>query len=143
MNFDQFKFKSVDGKEYSLNGLSEGKEGLLVVFTSVQCPYALSYFEKLDSIAKNNKYSEIAFILVSSNATIDEDVEDLDEMKKDFPSLSVPFIRDEDKILSSHFKATFTPECLLLNKHYEILYRGPMDNRLKSPEEWSEEQEGF
>lgn len=143
MNFNQVKFESVDGGQYNLSGLFEGKKGLLVIFTSVQCPYALSYFEKLDNIAKNNKYSEVSFVLVNSNASIDEDVEDLEEMKKDFSSLSIPFIRDENKTLANHFKATFTPECLLLNRHYEILYRGPVDDRFKSPSDWSEDQEGF
>lgn len=143
MNFNQVKFESVDGSKYSLDDLLGEKMGLLLIFTSIQCPYALSYFEKLESIAKNNDYAEISFVLVNSNATIDEDIEDLSEMKKEFSYLFIPFIRDKDKILASQLEATFTPECFLLNRRYETLYRGPIDNRFKTPEEWSEEQEGF
>src|SRR5256885_13002495 len=143
MKFAEIRFKAVDGGEYSLNDLSEGKKGLVIVFTSIQCPYALSYFEKLEHIANLGKYSELGFALVNSNATIEEDVEDLDAMKKAFSTLSIPFIRDEDKVLANHFQATFTPECLLLDKQFSILYRGPIDNRFKSPEEWAEEKEGF
>jgi hypothetical protein len=143
MNFDEIRFKAVDGGEYSLDALSEGKKGLVLVFTSIQCPYALSYFDRLENIANLGKYSGLGFVLVNSNATIEEDVEDLDEMKKTFSSLSIPFIRDEDKILANHFQATFTPECLLLDRQYRILYRGPVDNRFKKPDEWAEEKEGF
>lgn len=143
MDIAELKFKAVDEKEYSLADILQGKEALVTVFTSIQCPYALSYFDRLESIAAKSKYANIGFVLINSNASIEEDVEDLGEMKKQFPSLSVPFIRDEEKILANHFQATFTPECLLLDKQYTVLYRGPVDGRFKSPEEWSEDKEGF
>jgi hypothetical protein len=143
MHFAEINFKAVDGNEYSLADVSKDKEALVIVFTSVQCPYALAYFDRLERIATRGKYSNIGFILVNSNASIEEDVEDLEEMKKQFPSLSVPFIRDEEKVLANHFEATFTPECLLLDKQYAVLYRGPVDGRFKTTAEWSEDKEGF
>jgi hypothetical protein len=143
MDVAELKLKAVDGKEYSLADVAKGREALVVVFTSVQCPYALSYFDRLESIATRDKYSNIGFILINSNASLGEDVEDLEEMRSQFPSLSIPFVRDEEKVLSGHFQATFTPECLLLDRQYTILYRGPVDDRFKAPQAWSEDKEGF
>jgi hypothetical protein len=140
--FDK-NFPSIQGYMCSVRSILGSNRCIVLVFTSIQCPYALSYYEKLEKMANKYRHMSVSFLLINSNISTDEDDESIQAMKAKFPELEIPYIKDDSKILASYFGATHTPECYLLNQSFELTFSGPIDLRFKNPEEWSEGQEGF
>ena len=144
MNISSY-LPATNGQAYSLvesGYFTDKRTGIVLIFTSVQCPYALQYFDTILAISSKEKFGSIAFAFVNSNKTLDEDSEEMDEMISTYTHQTVPFIRDAEKEWCNSFNASFTPEFFLLNMDYEVVTSGAVDSRFKTPGEWQDGLEG-
>ena len=138
------ELEAVRGGIFKYPDILHKKDYTVIVFTSVQCPYALAYFSTLERIANEFKYGDsVVFYLVNSNVSSDDEPESLDEMRKQFPTLHMNFLRDEGGKLALRLGALATPECFVLDSSERVLWRGPVDQRFKPPSEWEDGLEGF
>jgi peroxiredoxin len=115
-----------DGKEISLSNYSSSK-GVVVVFTSHECPFDNYYKERLKELV--NTYSgKIPFIFINSNQ---ESTESLEQMAIHYGDLNVPYLADKDQTVMEALGARRSPEVFLLSAtggKFTIAYSGAIDD---------------
>ncbi len=115
-----------DGKEISLSNYSSSA-GVVVVFTSHECPFDNYYKDRLKDLV--NTYSgKIPFIFINSNQ---ESTESLDQMAIHYGDLNVPYLADKDQTVMEAFGARRSPEVFLLSAaggKYTVAYSGAIDD---------------
>jgi hypothetical protein len=140
---EQIGLFNTKGGTESWPSLLANADHSVLIFTSVQCPYALAAYGTIERIATKYSARGLQFFLVNSNVSTDEDPEDLNAMRAHEPPPSIPFLRDETAELAQRLGATHTPHVFLLDRSGEKLWSGPVDHRFKKPDDWTEESEGF
>lgn len=130
----------VSGTSVSLTAVAK-KKGLLVIFTSNQCPFVVGNGSK--SEGWDGRYpelydlasqSEIGMILVNSNEANRSNGEGIDDMKvryekRDFKGY---YALDENHVLADAFGALTTPHVFLFDENMELIYRGAIDDSVDS-----------
>ncbi|HBR58523.1 MAG TPA: hypothetical protein DEA22_13810 [Blastocatellia bacterium] len=118
-----FSLPATDGKTYSFNEL-KGKNGVVVIFLSAQCPVVKAYIERINQVAADYKSRGINFIGVNSNAT-----ESLEWVTSDTAeNFTFPMLIDKGNVLADKLGATVTPETYYFNSDNVLLYHGAIDN---------------
>ncbi len=143
MNDEHFGLLTTKGGTESWPSLLVHADHSVLIFTSVQCPYAIAAYGTIERIAARYSSAPLQFLLINSNVSTDDDPEDLDAMRAHEPQPSIPFLRDETAELARFLGATHTPHVFLLDRDGEKLWSGPIDHRFRKPDDWSEESEGF
>lgn len=124
-----------DGKAISLNNYSS-RAGVVVIFTSNDCPYDQYYLERIKSIAET--YSEkIPVLLINSH---NEPKETPDAMKSYVIqcNLTLPYLADKDQKVLNQFNARKSPEAFLLKNtsgKFTIVYKGAIDDNAQTATE--------
>jgi len=115
-----------DGKSVSLSSYSSSK-GVVVVFTSHECPFDNYYKDRLKELV--NVYSgKIPFIFINSNQ---EPMESTEQMAIHYGDLNVPYLADKDQTAMEAFGARRSPEAFLLSAaggKFTIVYSGAIDD---------------
>jgi len=115
-----------DGKSISLNDYRSLK-GVVVVFTSHECPYDNYYKERLKELV-NIFSGKIQFLLINSNQ---EPQENAEQMAIHYGDLSVPYLADKDQTVMEALGAKKSPEVFLLSTNsgkFIIAYSGAIDD---------------
>lgn len=115
-----------DGKEISLSNYASST-GVVVVFTSHECPFDNYYKDRLKDLV--NTYSgKIPFIFINSNQ---ESTESLEQMAIHYGDLNVPYLADKDQTAMEAFGARRSPEVFLLSAargKFTVAYSGAIDD---------------
>lgn len=115
-----------DGKAVSLSNYSSAY-GIVVVFTSHECPYDNYYKDRLKDLV--NAYSgKIQFLLINSNQ---EPQESAEQMAIHYSDLGVPYLADKDQTAMETFGAHKSPEVFLVSKvsgKFTVVYSGAIDD---------------
>lgn len=135
---EDFKLPNVvDGQEFSLREYEETPT-VVVIFTSLYCPYAQLYEERISKLINDFQGDDIRFILINSNSPKNspkESKENMSRMAQD-KSLSVPFLADHDQRVARLFGAEKSPEVFVLarqKKSFKIVYQGAIDDNPQVP----------
>lgn len=121
---DNFKLKDYKGKEYSLSDFKNSK-AIVLMFIATQCPVSNAYNERMASIYKEFKEKDITFLGINSNKQ--ESVSEIKEHAKD-NNLDFIILKDEDNKIADKLEASVTPEIYVLDKSFNILYHGRIDD---------------
>lgn len=115
-----------DGKSVSLSNYSSAS-GIVVVFTSHECPYDNYYKERLKELV--TAYSgKVQFLLINSNQ---EPQESAEQMAIHYSDLGVPYLADKNQTAMETFSARKSPEVFLLSKtngKFAVVYSGAIDD---------------
>lgn len=118
----------VDGKTVSINPCS-GCKGVIVIFTSLNCPYDQHYQDRIKALYE--KYAgSISFYLVNSNPGAEEDESKMKAAYEKW-SMSIPYLADKKQTAMLAMNAKRTPEAVLLKsegKTLKIVYQGAIDD---------------
>jgi peroxiredoxin len=112
-----FKLRSTDGSWVSLSDFKDAK-GFVVVFTSNDCPFSISYQERIKEIDKIYKPQGYPVIAINSNdiqLKPDDSMERM-EMRSKVEGFTFPYLKDETTDIAKMFGATRTPEVFVLKK---------------------------
>lgn len=115
-----------DGKSVSLSDYSSAA-GIVVVFTSHECPYDNYYKERLKELVTSYA-GKIQFLLINSNQ---EPQESAEQMAIHYGDLGVPYLADKDQTATETFGARKSPEVFLLSKtngKFAVVYSGAIDD---------------
>ncbi len=118
----------VDGKTISLNNFGK-QPGVVIIFTSVTCPFDLSYQDRIRSMA-DTYASRIPFLLVNAHTDADESAESMKKFAHD-NNLKIPYLDDKQQVLMNSLSARRSPEAFVLknsNGIFTIAYRGAIDD---------------
>jgi len=121
------KLVNAHNKSTAIKNRTAAKPLLLFVFLSPECPLCKNYAPVLNDLEK--QWDEtVAFVGIVPGRTYSAAVVKAFAHKY---QLSFPVFIDPVKKLTSYLHASITPEVILLNNRYELVYKGAIDNRVK------------
>jgi peroxiredoxin len=119
---------AADDKRISLTDFAINK-GIVLVFTSNDCPYAKLYERRLLEIQKEYDSKEIKFLFINPNNPQASPADSKDMMKK--KAYPFPYLMDNRQEVANIFGAAKTPEVFVLkniNGNFVLQYKGAIDN---------------
>jgi peroxiredoxin len=123
---------AMDNANVSLSDYASSK-GVVLIFTSNDCPYARLYEKRLLEMEKEYNNKEIRFIFVNPNNPQVSPADSKEAMqKKAYP---FPYLVDSSQELANLFGAAKTPEVFVLkniNGNFVLQYKGAIDNNPQS-----------
>ena len=121
---EDFTLPDTDGKDHSLNSL-KGKNGVVVIFISVQCPISNAYNERMSKLADD--YSARGINVIGINANKTESAEAVKEHAA-ARHLSFTILKDPGNKVADLLGAQHTPEAYYIDAGNKLLYHGRIDN---------------
>jgi len=96
----------------------------LFIFLSPDCPLCKNYSGTLDSIYNQYKDKVQVYGIIPGKAYSNE------EIKQFIREYDIPFplLTDYNKKLTAYLQAVVTPQVILLNNKYQLVYKGAIDN---------------
>lgn len=136
-------------KDFSLTNVKNGKAvslanyksstGIVVVFTSHECPFDNYYKDRLKGLV--NSYSgKIQFLFINSNQEAEENIT---QMAIHYGDLNIPYLADKEQVAMGIFGARKSPEVFLLstiNGKFTVAYSGAIDD---NPQAASDVKQNF
>lgn len=119
-----FTLKDYLGNEHSLSDYSDSK-ATVVIFIATRCPVSNAYNSRMEKLFEDYKDKDASIIGINSNKS--EDIEEIKEHAAE-KNLTFTILKDKDNVIADMFEASHTPEAYILNKNFEILYHGRIDN---------------
>jgi len=119
-----FTLPDTDGKDHSLNSL-KGKNGVVVIFVSVQCPISNAYNDRMSKLADD--YSARGINVIGINANKTESAEAVKEHAA-AKHLSFTILKDPGNKIADLLGAQHTPEAYYIDAGNKLLYHGRIDN---------------
>lgn len=124
-----FSLKNVqDGKTISLKDFGQA-QGLVVVFTSVACPFDGYYASRL--LALQNAFKDKLPMLLVNSYTEAPEAEQWMIKTAQANSLTLPYLNDKDQVLFAQLGAQRSPEIFVLkniNGVFSVVYQGAIDD---------------
>jgi len=108
-------------------GLSNyvNKNGLLVIFVSVQCPVSNAYNERMEALAQEWRARGFGVVGINSNRTESADAVGAHAREH---NLTFPILKDNNNVLADALGASFTPETYLFDASGILRYHGRIDD---------------
>ena len=135
---EDFTLYDTHNQKVSLSSYPNAK-GFIIVFTCNHCPFAQLYYKRLNAL--NEKYSKenIPLLAINSMDTLLYEDETMHWMntKENENKFNFPYLQDASQSVGKNFGATHTPQTFLIwkvNNHWEIKYKGAIDNNGEHPE---------
>jgi hypothetical protein len=103
--------------------------GLLIIFTSNECPYDEHYRSRIKALA--SQYGDrVPVLLVNPHTDANESAEQMAK-KGSTKSLGIPYLADKDQKLMTALGATKSPQAFLLKNSggkFNVVYTGAIDD---------------
>lgn len=114
-------------KTSTVKNIAGGNQLLLFIFLSPECPICKNYTPGLNALQK--QYGKtITMIGIIPGRTYSNAVVNAFAQKH---TITFPVLIDTKKEISNYLHASITPEVVLLDSGYELVYRGAIDNSIK------------
>ncbi|HYG01717.1 MAG TPA: redoxin domain-containing protein [Chryseosolibacter sp.] len=104
-------------------------EGLVIIFTSNDCPYDDYYRNRIEKLAETYN-DRVPVLLVNSNTDPAESNENMVKEAKQ-SGITVPYLADKDQTLMTTLEARKSPEAFLLRNNggkFTVVYHGAIDD---------------
>ena len=104
-------------------------EGMVLIFTSNDCPYDEYYRKRIEEISKAFP-DRVAVLLINSHPEPNESPEKM-AAKGAVLNLAVPYLADKDQKLMANLNVKKSPEAFLLKNEggkFTVVYRGAIDD---------------
>ncbi|MDQ3100926.1 MAG: redoxin family protein, partial [Bacteroidota bacterium] len=129
----------ISGKTITLKDVAAEK-GLLVIFTSNQCPFVIGsdgsegWDGRYAELAEFSKKMGVGMALVNSNHANREKGESLENMKARYNDKKFGgyYLLDENNVIADAFAARTTPHVFLFDKDMKLVYKGAIDDNVAS-----------
>jgi hypothetical protein len=121
---------AVTGKVMELGKMVSGK-GIVLIFHSLNCPFAKMYEDRIKYLRSNFQNQGIAFALINPEVTNSEADQIPLREYIDQSGLNMSYLIDAGQGWTKTFQATKIPEVIVLTPSangLEIRYRGAIDN---------------
>jgi peroxiredoxin len=102
-----------------------GKNGILVIFISVQCPVSNAYNERMEALAQ--QWNARGFNVVGVNANRTESPDAITAHAREH-GFTFTILKDNDNKLADALGASFTPETYLFDSSGTLRYHGRIDD---------------
>ncbi len=123
-SIENFTLTDVNGTPHALADYQTSK-AIVLMFIATQCPVSNAYNDRMVALFKEYTPKGIAFIGINSNKQ--ESVDEIRRHAKEH-GFSFPILKDWNNLIANRLGASVTPEVFVLNKSFEILYHGRIDD---------------
>lgn len=126
---DNFTLKNVMNNQSISLDTYPSCQGMILIFTSNNCPYDEYYRKRLDNIAQTYQ-DRVPVLLVNSHTEANESEEKMAAKGKAL-NLRMPYLADKDQALMTKLNIKKSPEAVLLkneNGKFRVVYRGAIDD---------------
>lgn len=124
-----FTLKNVlDGKDVSLTNFTSAP-GIVVLFTSVACPFDGYYTKRLVQV--QNEYKDKLPMLLVNSYTEAPEAEEWMVKAASANGLTLPYLSDKEQVLMTQLNAQRSPEVFVLKNtagQFTVVYRGALDD---------------
>ena len=119
----------VSGRETSLQDVSDGKHGLLVMFICAHCPFVIHVQDELARIGLDYGSEGLGIVAISSNSVVSHPQDAPDKLKAMARDLGFrfPYLYDESQSIAKEYTAACTPDFFLFDRDESLVYRGRLD----------------
>lgn len=133
---EDFTLKDAQNQSVPLSSFNDAQL-VVVVFTSVKCPYAKSYETRLQNLDQTYSGKGVRFVYVNAAIGLEEgkapkaQPDEANTAAQDFP-----YLIDEGQNLSKQFGATKAPEVFVLQNSadgFYLRYKGAIDDNPQVP----------
>jgi len=119
----------MSGQEFII-GNQEIDKGLVLIFHTMGCPFVNMYENRLNYILETYTSQGFSFVFVNPKK---EELSEPTALRGHISekNISIPYLMDENLVLTKFFEITKIPEIVLLTKGsdgIEVSYRGAFDN---------------
>ena len=131
-----FELPGIDDQVHHLARYLEQGRAVGVIFLCNNCPYVLSYVDKLKQIQAQFQNQGFTLIGINANDAKQDPQESFENMKK-FAldnQLNFPYLWDSTQDVAHSFGAEKTPEAFLIDPMGILRYRGQIDEQAQQPE---------
>lgn len=125
----QLELYAIDGQAVPL-GSFHRPAGLLLVFVANTCPYVLDWLDRLPRLAETGAAQQVAVVAVNANAGKRGSTDRPEAMLAlwQLHGLEMPYLVDREAALADVLGARRTPEVLLFDGDWRLVYRGAIDD---------------
>ncbi len=129
---EDFKLSNlVSGNEFSLKDYSAPT--VVVIFTSLHCPYAQLYDQRITNLINDFESDQIRFVLINPTNPANHPQDASDNLKKAIETnqWKVPFLIDPSQRVARLLGAEKTPEVFVLSRQrssFKMVYQGAIDD---------------
>lgn len=119
----------VSGRATSLDDVSDGRSGLLVMFICAHCPFVIHVQDELARLGRDYGSDGLGIVAISSNSVIThpEDAPDKLRAMAEGLGFSFPYLYDETQEVAKAYTAACTPDFFLFDADNRLAYRGRLD----------------
>ena len=119
----------VSDRETSLEDVSDGKHGLLVMFICAHCPFVIHVQDELARIGLDYGSEGLGIVAISSNSVVSHPQDAPDKLKAMARELGFrfPYLYDESQSIAKEYTAACTPDFFLFDRDKSLVYRGRLD----------------
>jgi len=118
------KLATLAGESTGLSSYAN-KNGLLIIFVSVQCPVSNAYNERMETLAQEWRARGFGVVGINSNRTESPDAVATHAREH---NLNFPILKDNNNVLADALGASFTPETYLFDSSGILRYHGRIDD---------------
>jgi peroxiredoxin len=118
------KLATLTGESTSLSAYMN-KNGILVIFVSVQCPVSNAYNERMEALAQDWRARGFGVVGINSNRTESADAVAAHAREH---NLTFPILKDNNNVLADALGASFTPETYVFDASGTLRYHGRIDD---------------
>ena len=122
-----FSLTNVSNGQYVVLDNFSSLTGVVIIFSSTDCPYDNYYLKRIHQLAETYK-SQFAVLLINSNSD-----ESMDQMKSylENQNITLPYLWDLEQKVMKGLAAHKSPECFLLSTaggKFTVVYKGSIDD---------------
>ena len=130
----EFDLPGVDGRSYSLAGLS-GCEVLVVVFSCNHCPYVVGSEDRINKFHADYASRGVGLVAINSNETVQHPTDSFEHMvdRARDRGFRFPYVRDETQQIARAYGALRTPHFFVFDRSRRLCYTGRMDDNPREP----------
>jgi len=121
-----------NGSSFTLSEYRDA-EAIVIIFTSLYCPYAKFYEDRITRLIDSYKRSDVRFILINPNnpdkSKADASANIVAETRR--LGLTIPFLTDRSQEVADLLGARKTPEAFVLvpkKDVFQVVYHGAIDD---------------
>lgn len=131
--YTDVKMSDVSGRKVSLKDVT-GENGLLVIFSANTCPFVHQWESRYNDLKSFADEHQVEMIVLNSNYRNRDGVDSYSEMQQRAREQDYQFLYavDEESLIANAFGAQTTPHVFLFDQHFELVYKGAIDDQYKS-----------
>jgi peroxiredoxin len=128
-----FELPDTNGESVRLT--PERAAATVVVFTANGCPFARSWHERIQQVARDYADRDVRVLQIVSNDDTDHPEDSVAAMRERVAAgeLAGPFLRDTDQQAAQQYGATATPEVFVIDRDGVVRYHGAPDGDHDDP----------